>query len=108
MRDAKEMGAKAREKKEKKDKKDRKEKRKGKEANGASGSEEEEEVEWMTDVSAEAIKKRAAEQLTAATASLVTVVRGWVPFGGLFVGAVIAPGAVLDAVAEKLGMTLMP
>lgn len=35
-------------------------------------SDEEEEVVWMTDTSAEAVAARAAEQLTAATAALVT------------------------------------
>jgi translation initiation factor 5 len=94
MRDAQEMGEK-KEKKEKKDKKDKKDKdskkKKSKSAEGEAAengvdkndeadaaeaeqeeTEEEEEVVWMTDTSAAAVAARAAEQLTAATAALVT------------------------------------
>ncbi|PSC74835.1 eukaryotic translation initiation factor 5-like [Micractinium conductrix] len=72
------------EKKEKKEKGDKKKKKKGdEEANGsekaadAEEDEEEEEedddeVEWLADTSEEAMKARAAEQLSAATAALVT------------------------------------
>jgi translation initiation factor 5 len=73
------------EKKEKKDKKDKKKKKKGEEDGDGEGGgeegdededeedeEEEEDVVWMTDTSEAAMKKRAAEQLSAATAALVT------------------------------------
>ena len=38
--------------------------------------EDDDEVEWMTDTSAEAMARRAAEQLSAATAAMVTQVHG--------------------------------
>jgi translation initiation factor 5 len=74
-------------KKKSKDKKDKKKKRKGEDDEEDSGDEDgddndddveddddddEDDVVWMTDTSEEAMKKRAAEQLSQATAALVT------------------------------------
>ncbi len=44
----------------------------GGEEDGEAEEGSEDEVVWMTDTSEEAMKKRAAEQLTAATAAMVT------------------------------------
>ncbi|KAG2486162.1 hypothetical protein HYH03_015126 [Edaphochlamys debaryana] len=82
----KEKKEKKKEKKDKDGKKEKKDKKKKKGEDGeegedkadddedeASGDADDDGVVWMTDTSAEAAKRRAQEQLTAATAALVTV-----------------------------------
>ncbi|KAG2429283.1 hypothetical protein HXX76_011051 [Chlamydomonas incerta] len=67
--------------KDKKEKKDKKKKKEGEEGEDKgsededekSGEEDDDGVVWMTDTSTEAAKRRAQEQLTAATAALVTL-----------------------------------
>ncbi|GFR43167.1 hypothetical protein Agub_g4216 [Astrephomene gubernaculifera] len=90
VKDAEALGEKEKKEKKKKDKKekDKKDKKKkreeGQDAGDAEGKGSEDEdsgsgegdddgVVWMTDTSAEAAKRRAQEQLTAATAAMVTV-----------------------------------